>query len=445
MEKVVRVAPARGAAPISSIDATQAVGVPTGLAEFDRVLGQGLTPGGVTLLAGEPGVGKSTMLLQVASSWARRGLTALYVTAEESAAQVKLRAERIGALSDNLYLASENDLGVVLGHIEQLSPKLLVLDSVQTVSVPGADGVPGGVTQVKEVAAALARVAKQHSMPVLLVGHVTKDGAIAGPRALEHLVDVVLSFEGDPHLDLRIVRASKNRFGPADEIGCFQMTEDGVLEVPDPTGLFVSQAVDPAPGSCLTVSLEGRRALLTEIQALVVATPAPAPRRVCQGVDSSRILMVLAVLARRGRARLGSKEVYVSTIGGAKTSDPGADLAVALAIASATADLPFPERLVALGEVGLSGEVRRVPAVARRLAEAARLGIQTALVPTGCGAEVPGMRVVEVPDILTALGAVGLHLPGHTGTGHAPRATTEGGDAFGEPTEYSTRPALALV
>jgi DNA repair protein RadA/Sms len=393
------------------VDARKAAGQPTGLAEFDRVLGQGLTPGGVVLLAGEPGVGKSTLLLQVAGAWASRGLTALYVTAEESAAQVRLRAERIGALSENLYLASENDLDVVLGHVEQLSPKLLILDSVQTVSVPGSDGVPGGVTQVKEVAAALGRVARARSIPVLLVGHVTKDGAVAGPRTLEHLVDVVLSFEGDQHLDLRIVRASKNRFGPADEIGCFQMSENGVEEVPDPTGLFVSESDTAAPGSCLAVSLEGRRPLLTEFQALVVASANPAPRRVVQGFDFNRVLMLLAVLARRARLRLGNREVYVSTVGGARTSDPASDLAVCLAIASATADLPFPGRVVALGEVGLSGEVRRVRGAQRRVSEAMRLGVSLVLVPKGSNVKARGVKVIEVATVTEALAVVGLNTP----------------------------------
>jgi DNA repair protein RadA/Sms len=396
---------------ITEIDAQQAIGVPTGLGEFDRVLGQGLTPGSVVLLAGEPGVGKSTLLLQVASCWAASGLTALYVTAEESAAQVRLRAERIGAVHQGLHVAAETDLGVVLGHIEQLSPKLLVLDSVQTVLVPGADGVPGGVTQVKETAAALVRVAKTHNIPVLLVGHVTKDGAVAGPRTLEHLVDVVLSFEGDPHFGLRIIRAAKNRFGPADEIGCFNMTEGGIEEVPDPTGLFVSTAGEPAPGSCLTVSLEGRRPLLTEVQALVDASKAPMPRRVCQGVDHSRVAMILAVLSRRTAMRVLDKEVYVSTIGGARTSDPAADLAIALAVGAALANLPLGMRVVALGEVGLSGEVRRVNAISKRLAEAARLGVELALVPPGCGEKIKGLRVQEVGTVKAALDAVGLRSP----------------------------------
>ncbi|MDR1833734.1 MAG: DNA repair protein RadA, partial [Propionibacteriaceae bacterium] len=321
------VAPASRALPILEIDASAADGVPTGIAEFDRVLGAGLTPGGVVLLAGEPGVGKTTLLLQVAAGWARQGRKALYITAEESAAQVKARAERVGAACEGLYLACESDLAVVLGHVEQLRPELLVLDSVQTVAVPEGEGVPGGVTQIKEVAVALGRVARQYGMPVLLVGHVTKEGAVAGPRTLEHLVDVVLSFEGDAS-GLRVVRASKNRFGPADEIGCFQMAQAGLLEVPDPTGLFVSQSAQPAPGSCLTVTQEGRRSLLVEMQALVGVARTPGPRRVCHGVDLNRVLLILAVLMRRAKLRLAEREVYVSTVRGARVGDPAADLAI---------------------------------------------------------------------------------------------------------------------
>jgi DNA repair protein RadA/Sms len=401
-------APARAAQPIREVDPAEAKAVPTGLGELDRVLGSGLTPGGVVLLAGEPGVGKSTLLLAVASRWAQAGRKVLYVSAEESAAQVGRRAQRIGALADGLFLASEQDLSVVLGHIEEVAPSLLVLDSVQTVSVPGGDGVPGGVTQVKEVTQALVRVAKQRGLAVLLVGHVTKEGAVAGPRTLEHLVDVVLTFEGDKHSELRIVRASKNRFGPADEIGCFEMTERGIAEVGDPSGLFVSHHDEPACGSCLTVAVEGRRPLLTELQALVAASAAQSPRRVANGVDAGRLSLLLAVLGRRAKVKLGHKEVYVSTIGGAKTTDPAADLAIAVAVAAAAGDEAFARPLVALGEVGLSGEVRRVSGLERRLAEAARLGVTLALVPAGSRVKVPGLEVVEVSTLAQALAILGV-------------------------------------
>lgn len=404
------VAPARPALPISQIPADQARAVCTGLGELDRVLGHGLTPGAVVLLAGEPGVGKSTLLLEVAAEWAKAGRRTLYVSAEESAAQVRLRAERTGALHDQLYLAAESDLGTVLGQIEQLSPELLVLDSVQTVQVPGVDGVPGGIAQVKEVTAALVRVAKQRALPVMLVGHVTKEGTVAGPRTLEHLVDVVLTFEGESHSGFRMLRATKNRFGPADEVGCFELTESGIAEVPDPSGLFTSPRSAAMPGTCLSISLAGRRPLLTEIQALVAPSAAPVPRRITHGLDSGRVSMILAVLQRRAGVRLHTKEVYTSTVGGVRVSDPGTDLATAVAIASAALDESIAGHTVALGEVGLSGELRSIPALSRRLSEAARLGFKMALVPPTAGLLAPtGLRVLEVATVTDALQSLGLH------------------------------------
>ena len=408
--RVASVAPLRAATPITTVPGDEARGVPTGIGELDRVLGGGLTPGGVVLLAGEPGVGKSTLLLDVAGRWAQAGRRTLYVTAEESAPQVRRRAERTGALAPALYVAAENDLAAVLGHIESLAPELMVLDSVQTVGVPGVEGVPGGVTQVREVTNALVRVAKQRGLPVIVVGHVTKDGTVAGPRTLEHLVDVVLTFEGDRHSELRTVRATKNRFGPSDELGCFEMAEDGIREVPDPSGLFVATHTEPAPGSCLTVSLEGRRPLLTEVQALVAPSPVPAPRRVTHGLEPGRVSMVLAVLARRAGVRLASKEVYVSTVGGARSGDPATDLAVSVAVASAAADATFSRPVIALGEVGLSGEVRRVAGVERRLAEAARLGFGLALVPVGAGVRGGPIKTVEVATVAQSLALLGVRV-----------------------------------
>lgn len=402
-------APVTPATRITEVPLDAARAIPSGVGELDRVLGAGLTPGAVVLLAGEPGVGKSTLLLEVAARWAGRGSRTLYVSAEESAAQVRLRAERIGAVSDQLYLAAESDLGTVLGHIEQLGPELLVLDSVQTVQVPGADGVPGGVAQVKEVAAALVRVAKQRALPVLLVGHVTKEGTVAGPRTLEHIVDVVLSFEGEAGSGFRTLRATKNRFGPADEVGCFEMVETGIREVTDPSGVLASHQREPAPGTCLSVTLAGRRPLLTEVQALVAPSPTPVPRRISHGFDSGRVAMLLAVLQRRARLRLAHKEVYVATVAGTKLADPGTDLAVALAIASAAVDQAFSEPVIALGEVGLAGELRRVPGLERRLSEAGRLGFRLALVPAGSGVRAPaGLRVIEVGSVSAALAALNL-------------------------------------
>jgi DNA repair protein RadA/Sms len=366
----------------------------------------------VVLLAGEPGVGKSTLLLNVAQQWAAGAASeagpALVVSGEESASQVRLRAERIGALHERLYLAAETDLAAVMGHLDSVKPSLLVLDSVQAFSAPGADGVPGGVTQVRAVTAAVVAVAKQREIATVLVGHVTKDGQVAGPRVLEHLVDVVLQFEGDKYSSLRMVRGLKNRFGAADEVGCFEMHEGGLSSLPDPSGLFLTRYAEVAPGTCVTVSMEGRRALVAEVQALVGASVAGPPRRTVSGLDNARLGMVLAVLQRRSAFKLHDRDVFAATVGGLRVVEPAADLGVALAVASAMTEVPIAPDLVAIGEVGLTGEVRRVGAVPRRLAEAARLGFRFALVPPGCGPAATGpmpagMRVVEVDHVRTAL------------------------------------------
>jgi DNA repair protein RadA/Sms len=407
--------PESKALPIGQVSADAAMRTLTGVGELDRVLGDGLVPGAVVLLAGEPGVGKSTLLLEVAARWAKAGRTTLYVSGEESAAQVRLRADRTQALADELFLAAETDLGTVLGHIEQVSPSLLVLDSVQSIATAEADGSPGGVTQVREVTGALVRVAKRRGMAVIIVGHVTKDGAIAGPRLLEHMVDVVLAFDGDRHSGIRMVRATKNRFGPADEVGCFEMSETGIVEVADPSGLFTSRHEEPVPGTCITVTMEGRRPLLAELQALVAPSVLQSPRRTMHGVDSGRLAMVLAVLERRCRVQLYNRDVYVSTVGGAKVGDPSADLAAAIAVASAALDSQVTQRFVAIGEVGLAGELRRVPGTDRRLAEAARLGFTEAVIPAESRnpsdrmtATRYGMRIHSAATVAQALSALTL-------------------------------------
>ncbi|MEO5534588.1 MAG: DNA repair protein RadA [Pseudolysinimonas sp.] len=373
---VAAVAPpaSRTARPITEVGAESSAYRPTGISEFDRVLGGGLVPGAAILLSGEPGVGKSTLLLEVASRAAQNGERVLYVSAEESASQVRLRAERTGALSDELYLAAETDLATILGHVDAVKPRLLVVDSVQTVSSALSDGAAGQPAQVREVAGTLIRIAKDRNLPVLLVGHVTKDGSIAGPRLLEHLVDVVCTFDGDRQTALRFVRTLKNRFGPTDEVGCFEMTGDGIAEVPDPSALFLSRSGTPVSGTCVTIALEGRRALPVEVQALVVGTTAPQPRRIVNGVDSSRVAMILAVLERRCGLRLSTSDVYVSTVGGMRLTEPATDLAIALAIASAVKDVALPQTLAAVGEISLAGEIRPVAAARQRLGEAKRLG-----------------------------------------------------------------------
>jgi DNA repair protein RadA/Sms len=391
------------ARPIAQVELAGARAVPTGIEEFDRVLGGGLVPGAVLLVAGEPGVGKSTLLLEVAHRVAERNGLALVVSGEESAGQVRLRAERIGALHERLYLAAETELSAVLAHVEQVNPTLLILDSVQTVRSPAVDGTDGGASQVRAVAGALTAVAKSRGMTTILVGHVTKDGAIAGPRTLEHLVDVVVSFDGERHSTLRLVRATKNRFGPADEIGCFEIGDGGVVGVPDPSALFVSRRTAPVPGSCVTVTMEGSRPLLAEVQALVAGTVGGgSPRRAVSGLDAQRVAMVNAVVERRGGVKLADADVFAASVGGVRIAEPAADLALALAIASAAKDRALPEGMVALGEVGLSGEIRRVGGAGRRLAEAARQGYKVALVPADAGAAPRGMRLIEVPDLGTA-------------------------------------------
>ncbi|MFB9428008.1 DNA repair protein RadA [Streptoalloteichus tenebrarius] len=397
-------APATPARPIAQVDVETARARPTGVPELDRVLGGGLVPGAVVLLAGEPGVGKSTLLLEVTHRWAAHDDSpALYVTGEESAGQVRLRAERTGALHDALYLAAESDLGALLGHVDAVRPGLLVVDSVQTMQSPYAEGTPGGVTQVRAVTTALVALAKERGLPVVLVGHVTKDGSVAGPRVLEHLVDVVLHFEGDRHSTLRLVRGVKNRFGPADEVGCFELRDDGIIGVPDPSGLFLTRRDTGVPGTAVTVVVEGKRPLLAEVQALVAGSGLATPRRAVSGLDSARVAMVLAVLERRGRVRLGDADVFTATVGGMRVVEPAADLAVALAVASAARDLPLPPDVVALGEVGLAGEVRRVAGAGRRLAEAVRLGYTRALVPPDSGPLPPDLRAVVVPHLGAAL------------------------------------------
>ncbi|MET9241449.1 DNA repair protein RadA [Nonomuraea sp. NPDC003709] len=409
------------AVPIGQVKAEIAAARTTGVGELDRVLGGGLVPGAVVLLAGEPGIGKSTLLLEAAARMAERE-TVLYVTGEESAAQVRLRADRIGAIRDHLYLAAETELSALITHVEKVEPTLLVVDSVQTIGSAQATGVPGGVTQVREVAANLVRLAKERNMATVLVGHVTKDGSIAGPRTLEHLVDVVLNFEGDRHSRLRMVRAIKNRFGPTDEVGCFDLHERGIEGITDPSGLFVSRRSEPVPGTCVTVTVEGTRPLPAEVQALVARTEAQQPRRTSSGLDTYRVQMILAVLERRLNARLGGCDVFTATVGGIKLADPAVDLSVMLAVASAAGDKPLPPGLVALGEVGLAGELRPVKDVRRRLTEAARLGFKRALVPTGSLEEAgrkrngqralvpvgpvafaPGFEVVQAENVWDAL------------------------------------------
>jgi DNA repair protein RadA/Sms len=400
------VAPSTPAVPISSIDPDHTRHFPTGVDELDRVLGGGIVPGSVTLLAGDPGVGKSTLLLEVVHRWALTGRRALYVSGEESAGQIRMRAERTGCTHDEVYLAAESDLQAVLGHIEAVRPSLVIVDSVQTMSSTENDGVTGGVTQVRAVTTALtgyAKAAGTSGIAMILVGHVTKDGAIAGPRSLEHLVDVVLHFEGDRNTSLRMVRGVKNRFAAADEVGCFLLHDNGIECVADPSGLFLEQRPEPVPGTAVTVTLDGKRPLIGEIQALVAPAPNASPRRAVSGVDQARAAMIAAVLQARARLDLSRHDIYLSTVGGMRLTDPSSDLAVALAVASACAELCLPTNLVVIGEVGLAGDLRRVTGMERRLAEAARLGFTAALVPPGVKSKPAGLKVFEAASIGEAM------------------------------------------
>ncbi len=365
----------RAARPITKITTEDAPRRTSGVGEFDRVLGGGIVPGAAILLSGEPGVGKSTLLLEVAAQAARSGRRVLYASAEESPAQVRLRAERTGALHDELYLASETDLATILGHIDEVKPQLVIVDSVQTVSSSLSEGAAGQPSQVREVAATLIRVAKERSLPIIIVGHVTKDGQVAGPRVLEHLVDVVCHFEGDRQTSLRFIRALKNRFGPTDEVGCFEMTGAGISEVPDPSGLFLSQGA-AEPGTCVAIALEGKRALPVEVQALTIPSNAPNPRRVVHGLDASRVAMVLAILEKRANIKTSMLDVYVSTVGGVRFTEPAADLAIAIAVAGSVQLNSVPRTIAAVGELSLAGEIRPVTQAAQRRSEAARLGYE---------------------------------------------------------------------
>lgn len=400
------VAPTTAAVPISSIDPGNTRHFLTGVSELDRVLGGGLVPGSVMLLAGDPGVGKSTLLLEVAHRWAMEGRRALYLSGEESAGQIRMRAERTGCTHDEVYLAAESDLQMALGHIDAVQPSLVVVDSVQTMSTTEVDGVTGGVTQVRAVTTALTMAAKTSGVAMLLVGHVTKDGAIAGPRSLEHLVDVVLHFEGDRSSALRMVRGIKNRYGAADEVGCFLLHDNGIECVADPSGLFLDQRPTPVSGTAVTVTLDGKRPLIGEVQALIGSPATGSPRRAVSGIDSARAAMITAVLEKRARLPVGANDIYLSTVGGMRLTDPSADLAVALAIASSFLDVPMPAGSIAIGEVGLAGDLRRVTGMDRRLAEAARLGFSSAVVPPGVTAIPAGLRTIPADNIGAALRAL---------------------------------------
>ncbi len=413
-ERAVARTPHRGALPVSrprplrEVTLETASRLTTGLGELDRVLGGGVVPGSLVLIGGDPGIGKSTLLLQVAGALTRVAAPVLYVTAEESTAQVRLRAERLGAAADGLLLWAENDLTAVDAALDDVKPGALVVDSIQTVFLPTLESAPGSVAQVRECGARLMTIAKGRGLATFIVGHVTKDGAIAGPRVLEHLVDTVLYFEGEAHHAYRVLRAVKNRFGSTNEIGVFQMGERGLVEVKNPSGFFLAERPRDVPGSVIVASLEGTRPLLLELQALVAPASFGTPRRTVLGADYNRVCLLLAVLDKRAGIPLGSQDVFVNVAGGGRILEPAADLGVVIAAASSYLDRPVRGDTVILGEVGLTGEVRAVTGLEARLREAAALGFARALVPASNLAEplAVGLEAVGVRTVHEALEAL---------------------------------------
>jgi DNA repair protein RadA/Sms len=389
---------------LASVEAREDARVPTGIDEFDRVLGGGLVPGAVVLLGGDPGIGKSTLLLQASAQLGTARRT-LYVTGEESPEQVALRAQRLGLVNAPVELLAEVELEAIVAAIDAAKPEVVVVDSIQTVYTSALTSAPGSVSQVRECAAQLTRIAKSRGIVVVFVGHVTKDGAIAGPRVLEHIVDTVLYFEGDTHSSFRLVRAIKNRFGAANELGVFAMTERGLRGVSNPSALFLSQHAESVPGSAIVATLEGSRPLLVEVQALCDPAMGGNPRRLAVGLDSQRLALLLAVLHRHGGVEVGGYDVFVNAVGGVRIDEPAADLAVAMAVVSSLRNKPLSDKSLVFGEVGLAGEIRPVQRGQDRIREAAKLGFKTAIVPAANRPKqaIEGIRVVSVERVDQAL------------------------------------------
>ena len=397
--------------PISEITASEVERHLTGMSEFDRVLGGGIVPGSVVLIGGDPGIGKSTLLLQASDALSRKYGDVLYVSGEESVSQTKLRATRLGVASDTLYVLCENNLEEIEKHIEVQKPKVVIIDSIQSVYLSSIQSAPGSVTQIRECAGHLLICAKNRNIPIFLVGHVTKEGIIAGPRVLEHMVDTVLYFEGERHHIYRILRAIKNRFGSTNEIGIFEMRSTGLIDVMNPSEIFLSNREEQVSGSVVVSSMEGTRPLLMEVQALVVPTNYGNPRNTTAGVDRQRIALLIAVLNKRVGINVGDSDVFVNVTGGLRVDEPGIDLGVLMAICSSHRDMPIDRQTVMVGEVGLGGEIRPVTHVDRRIREAAKLGFTRVMFPEynrkglDIDADIELVGVSDVYDSLTALGA----------------------------------------
>ncbi len=392
--------------PLSRVAAADYPRLQVPIGEFNRVLGGGIVPGSLVLIGGDPGIGKSTLLLQVSALLAQGRRPVLYISGEESTQQIRMRADRLGAVSDNLLVLAETNLEIVGRHIQELRPQLAVVDSIQTMYLEELESSAGSIGQLRECTARLMRLAKASHIPIFLVGHVTKEGAIAGPRALEHIVDAVLYLEGERFHSHRLLRGVKNRFGSTNEVGVFEMRDEGLAEVRNPSAAFLAERSPGASGSAVVVTLEGTRPLLVEVQALTTTTSFGLPRRTANGVDTSRLLLLVAVLTKRVGLALSNQDVYVNVVGGLKIGEPAADLGLALAIASSFRDVPVDPHLIAVGEVGLSGELRSVGQLERRLAEAASLGFRRCLVPATQANRPPangGIEVVGAASLAEAL------------------------------------------
>jgi DNA repair protein RadA/Sms len=401
--------PAELPQPLTALGATAVDRIPVPISELDRVLGGGLVPGTLVLIGGDPGIGKSTLVLQAAAALAGVKGPVLYVSAEESAQQIRLRADRLGVRSGEVLVLSGTDLDEILASASAVAPSLLIVDSIQTVSVDDITSAAGSVSQVRECTARLMQWGKSRDVPIFIIGHVTKEGAIAGPRVLEHMVDAVLYLEGERHGHFRVLRAVKNRFGSTDEVGVFEMAESGLREVRNPSEAFLEERNETATGSSVAVTVEGTRPILVEVQALTTPSAFGLPRRSANGLDAGRLQLLVAVLQKRVGLGLGGQDVYANVVGGMRIGEPAADLAVALAIASSFRDRPIDSRLVAIGEIGLSGELRSVGQVERRLGEARRLGFDKAIIPASAArrgtTDVAGLKVIRADTVAEAIEA----------------------------------------
>ncbi len=395
--------------PISDVKPVDKLRIKTRIDELDRILGGGIVEGSGVLIGGTPGIGKSTLLLQACQKFSEQGHLSLYITGEESAAQIKLRGDRLCVMSENIFLVAENNLNVILEHIRKLSPKLVIIDSIQTTFKPGLESSPGTVSQVRQCASELLYLAKKTGSSVFLVGHVTKQGVIAGPKVLEHLVDTVLYFEGEKFMSFRILRAVKNRFGSTNEIGIFEMCKDGLKEIKNPSEIFLSRTQRLNSGCAIISCIEGTRALLVEVQALVTRSNFGMPTRKVSGFDYNRVAMIIAVLEKRAGLLLGGHDVFVNVVGGVKVDEPAADLGIAIAIASSFNNKVIPNEMVMIGELGLGGEVRGVSQFDSRLREAERLGLKSAIIPKDNSKDASGvksLKMVKASSLVEAIDSI---------------------------------------